>query len=148
MPTAVSNIDRQVERRLFEHRVRYTNGRRVVVEALGLEPGPRSAADLHDRIGPRVPLSSLYRTLAVLEEAGVVALHHSSKGLTRYELAEWLRGHHHHLLCTSCGAVEDTEIPESVETDLRDIVRRIGSRSKFKPSDHALEIEGLCVKCT
>lgn len=147
MPTAASNIDRQVQRRLFDRRVRYTNGRRVVVKALTSEQGPRSASELHGRVGHRVPLSSLYRTLAVLEETGVVALHHSSKGLTRYELAEWLRGHHHHLLCTSCGAVEDTELSEAVEIDLRNIVKRIGSRSKFKPTDHALEIEGLCANC-
>lgn len=116
-----------------------------MVERLAKGGGPKSAAELHRVIGG--PLSSLYRSLAVLESAGVLTLHHSAKGFVRYELAEWIRGHHHHLLCTSCGAVDDAEMPASLEKELRSIVRRIGSRTGFKPADHALEIEGLCPRC-
>jgi Fur family ferric uptake transcriptional regulator len=143
----MSAVDRQVEHRLLEHDVRYTRGRRRVVEALAASDGPRSTADLHAEIHGEVPLSSLYRSLAVLEEAGVVAPHFSAKGITRYELAEWLAGHHHHLVCLSCGLVEDFEIPGELERELRSIVARIGSRSGFEPTDHALEIEGTCARC-
>ncbi len=145
MPT--SSLDRLVEERLGERAVRYTRGRRAVLAALAEADGPLSAAELSRRIGSALPLSSLYRSLAVLEEAGVLAPHHATKGLTRYEIAEWLAGHHHHLVCVECGSVEDIEIPERHETNLRDLVDEVSAGASFTPSNHALEMEGRCAQC-
>jgi Fur family ferric uptake transcriptional regulator len=92
-------------------------------------------------------LSSIYRTLAVLEDAGVVTPHYSVKNLARYELAEWLAGHHHHLVCVSCGTIDDIVIPESLEERVEDIVAEIGTISSFTASNHALEVEGRCTRC-
>ena len=142
-----STLDRQIEVHLLDHDVRYTKGRRAVVDALARAAGPMSAAELTDVVGSTVPLSSLYRTLAVLEEADVVAHHLGAKGLTRYELAEWLTGHHHHLVCIECGQVSDIEIPTPQEESVRDLVAHIASLASFQPSDHALEIEGRCARC-
>ena len=144
----MSTLDRQVEHRLFDRDIRYTKGRRRVIEALAASDGPRSAAELHVEVQTDVPLSSLYRSLAVLEDAGVIAPHYSSKGITRYELAEWLAGHHHHLQCVSCGSVEDIELSEDVELELDAIAERIGADSRFRTTDHALEIEGYCAHCS
>lgn len=144
----VPAIDRQVERRLAEHEVRYTRGRRAVVDALARVDGPKSAAELHASMEPQWPLSSLYRSLSVLEEAGVLAPHFSVKGVTRYELAEWLTGHHHHLLCTSCGEVLDVQTTDRLEDELLRIVDRISASVGFTPTDHELEIEGLCSNCS
>jgi len=77
----------------------------------------------------------------------VVVPHFATKGLSRYELAEWLRGHHHHLVCIDCGAVEDVEIPTKVELRLESIVSEVATKSEFQPLDHALEIEGRCSRC-
>ncbi len=140
-------IDRQIERRLADADVRYTKGRRVVIRALAEADGPRSAAELSRVIGESVPLSSLYRSLAVLEEAGVLAPHFSSPGLTRYELAEWLTGHHHHLVCICCGTVQDIEVTEDMERRLRQIVTDITSAASFSELNHSFEIEGHCVAC-
>lgn len=142
-----TSLDRKVEARLKDHEVRYTKGRRRVVQALAIADGPRSASELSSTIGPHVPLSSLYRTLAVLEDARVIAPHYSVKGLTRYELAEWLAGHHHHLVCIDCGAVEDITIPERLEGHVEAVVTEIGSIASFRATNHALEVEGLCVSC-
>jgi Fe2+ or Zn2+ uptake regulation protein len=98
-------------------------------------------------VGGEVPLSSLYRTLAILEEAGVVSHHLGAKGLTRYELAEWLTGHHHHLLCTRCGSVSDVQIPANQEESVRGLVTEIAALASFTPTDHTLEIEGRCSNC-
>lgn len=119
-----------------------------MVDAMSEASGPMSAAELSDLLGSEVPLSSLYRTLAILEEAGVAVHHLGAKGMTRYELAEWLTGHHHHLVCVVCGSVEDVEIPEGEEVTLRRIVTEIGVRNEFTPTDHALEIEGRCANCS
>ena len=136
-----------MERRLLDHRVRYTKGRRRVVEALAEEGGPRSAAELHDALTGKVPLSSLYRSLVVLEEAGIVEPHFSVKGVTRYELAEWLQGHHHHLICVDCGSVEDLALTAPQEEKVERLVADIGSVVSFTPVAHALEIEGRCERC-
>jgi len=142
-----ASLDRDVAARLGEHDVRYTRGRQTVVATLAGADGPRSAAELHDEVGGDLPLSSIYRSLAVLEEAGVLAPHHGMKGLTRYELAEWLRGHHHHLICIECGSVEDVAVADRHEVDVDRIVNEISGAASFTPFNHALEIEGRCARC-
>jgi Fe2+ or Zn2+ uptake regulation protein len=144
---AKSNLDRQVEQRLGEEGVRYTRARKRVVVALVDADGPRSASELSAKIGSTLPLSSLYRTLSVLESAGVLAPHFSSPGLTRYELAEWLSGHHHHLVCIDCGQVEDIVASEPLEGRLQEIVSDVAGASSFMETNHALEIEGRCQRC-
>lgn len=118
-----------------------------MVAALAGSDGPRSAAELNTGLGAAVPLSSLYRSLAVLEEAGVVEPHFGAKGLTRYELAEWIAGHHHHLICVDCGSVDDIAIPPPYEARVQELVDAIGSIVTFTPMSHALEIEGRCARC-
>ncbi len=142
-----TSLDREVERRLRDHEVRYTQGRRTVVSTLAGADGPRSAAELHTQIGRAVPLSSLYRSLAVMERAGVIVHHFSMGGITRFELAEWLQGHHHHLICINCGTVEDLTLPQQFEEEVQRLVDLIGERAAFTASDHALEIEGRCEEC-
>ena len=142
-----SNLERQVEQHLRDHDIRFTKGRRAVVDVLSRASGPMSAAELNEELGPVVPLSSIYRTLSVLEDAGVVANHLGAKGLTRFELAEWLTGHHHHLVCIDCGSVSDIDIPSSKEQSVRDLVSEIASSASFSATDHALEIEGHCARC-
>lgn len=141
------SLHQEIETRLVERNIRYTRGRRAVVTALTTSGGPLSAAELHEVVGGSVPLSSIYRSLAVLEETAVLTPHHGAKGLTRYELAEWLHGHHHHLVCIDCGAVEDVAVDDAQESSVDAVVNEISSRAAFTPINHALEIEGRCARC-
>jgi Fur family ferric uptake transcriptional regulator len=143
----IQQFERQVESRLREREVRYTEGRRAVVSALRNSDGPRSAAELYEQLHDRVPLSSIYRSLSVLEAAGILTPHFGTKGLSRYEIAEWLAGHHHHLVCVECGAVEDIEIPSDHEDRLRQLIDDLAAASSFHATDHSLEIEGRCSRC-
>ncbi|HEY7468405.1 MAG TPA: Fur family transcriptional regulator [Acidimicrobiia bacterium] len=144
---SVSIQDRQVEERLAKSGVRYTGGRRQVVAVLERADGPMSAAELAEELKGRVPVSSVYRTLAVLEEAGVVEPHHGARGLTRYEMAEWLAGHHHHLVCIECGAVEDIQLSRSLERQLETVVDQVSAVSSFNAVGHSLEVDGRCKRC-
>jgi Fe2+ or Zn2+ uptake regulation protein len=148
MRAATSIQEKRVEERLAESGVRYTGGRRLVVSGLERAGGPRSAAELHHDLGGAVPVSSVYRTLAVLEEVGVVEPHHGSRGITRYEIAEWLAGHHHHLVCLQCGAVEDFELSGDLESELEHLVSRASSVTGFTAAGHSLEIDGRCSRCS
>lgn len=142
-----TSLHREIEQRLRDTEVRYTNGRRAVVDVLTRSDGPLSAAEIHDRLGGAVPLSSVYRTLSVMEDAEVLIPHYGHKSVTRYELAEWLRGHHHHLVCVDCGIVEDFELPDPMEAEVTRLVTGIGTLTRFRPVNHSLEIEGRCSKC-
>jgi Fur family ferric uptake transcriptional regulator len=143
-----TSLDREVERRLSERAIRYTRGRHAVVAALAAADGPLSAAELHETVEGSLPLSSIYRSLTVLEEVGVLAQHNSAKGLTRFELAEWLKGHHHHLICVECGSVEDVLVAAQHESQVDRIVDEISRAASFTPANHALEIEGRCSRCS
>jgi Fur family ferric uptake transcriptional regulator len=143
----VSIQERQVEERLLQSGVRYTGGRRKVVAALERAGGPMSAAEIHEELKGNVPVSTVYRTLSVLEEAGVVALHHGAIGLTRYEIAEWLAGHHHHLVCIQCGTVEDIELPSGMERQLEGLVGKVSGHFSFAATGHSLEVDGRCTRC-
>lgn len=144
---ARSSMDREIERHLNGQGIRYTTGRHSVIAAMARADGPRSAAELHADMGGSVPLSSLYRSLTVLEEAGIVVPHFGAKGVTRFELAEWLQGHHHHLICIDCGTVEDVALPQPFESQVLELVEGIGGIVSFTPTSHALEIEGRCARC-
>ncbi len=127
--------------------VRFTPARRAVVRALAGADGPMTAADLHELLRQRVPLSSLYRTLAVLEGARVLAREHDASGAARFELAEWLRGHHHHLVCNSCGEVRDVVVTADTERTVNGLVQRIAHRAGYAATGHRIDIEGTCPAC-
>ena len=89
---------------------RYTTSRRTVVDTLQAAGRPLTIPEiLADNA--QLPQSSAYRTLAVLTQAGVVRRVVAVDEFARFELAEDLSSHHHHLLCTSCGLVADFELP-------------------------------------
>jgi Fe2+ or Zn2+ uptake regulation protein len=143
---SASDIHDEVRRRLAENEARYTGGRHAVIKALQRVNGPQSAADLHKRV-ESVPLSSLYRSLTVLDEAGVLRKHHDIDGLARFELAEWLTGHHHHVVCVDCGVVEDVELNQKAETMLDELAALLADAAGYELGGHVLEVEGLCGTC-
>jgi Fur family ferric uptake transcriptional regulator len=140
-------LEIEIEQRLGEHAIRLTQARRRTLLALAVADGPRSAAELHEDLDRAIPLSTLYRSLAVLEKTGVLVPHLGQRGVARYELAEWLQGHHHHLVCIQCGAVDDISLPDPYEARVAELVASIGSIGGFKPLNHTLEIEGRCARC-
>lgn len=140
-----AELHEAVRRRLSEHDIRYTRGRQSVVTELVRVDGPESAADLQERM--KVPLSSLYRSLTVLDEAGVLERHHDADGLARFELAEWLTGHHHHVVCVKCGTVEDVKLDAAEEELLDRLARRAADVTGWAETGHNLEVEGLCPAC-
>ena len=142
-----TDVDGRVAQRLAEQRIRYTAGRRLTTRALLDLAGPVTAAQLHDELERTVPLSSLYRTLAVFDQAGINQRTHDADGVARYELAEWLLGHHHHLVCNRCGAVEDVPVNAEVEERVAGTVEAIAEEAGFLPTGHRIDIEGVCRVC-
>jgi Fe2+ or Zn2+ uptake regulation protein len=125
---------------------RYTAGRRTLVDALVDAGAPVTLAELLARRRD-VAQSSGYRNLAVLERAGVVHRIASTDGFARYELAEDLTEHHHHLICSVCGSVSDFTVPDDLEATLHRALGRVASRTRFAVEHHRLDLVGRCAAC-
>jgi Fe2+ or Zn2+ uptake regulation protein len=132
--------------RLREARQRYTAGRRALVEALAEAGRPMTIAELLER-QPRAVQSSAYRNLAVLEAAGVVCRIQAADEFSRFELAEDLTRHHHHLLCVGCGRVADYVMPERLERAVRVAMADVTEGTGFRPQAHRVDLLGLCARC-
>lgn len=122
-------------------RARLTPQRRAVLNAIQRATGAFTAAEIHELARtehPRLGLATTYRTLELLRESG--SLH----ALRRAGTPAYVRcrpEHHHHLVCLSCGSVEETELcaaPPAAELE-----RRYG----FSPQTHEVEIYGTCSAC-
>ncbi len=125
---------------------RYTEGRRSIVAALAAADAPVSIAELLAACDGLVQ-SSAYRNLGVLERSGVVRRLIALDDLTRYELAEDLTGHHHHLICEVCGRIEDFTMPETLEAELEAYLDTVAARHGFDGVGHDLDLVGICARC-
>jgi Fur family transcriptional regulator, ferric uptake regulator len=120
--------------------IRATAQRLAVVRAVDEANGAFTVQELHDRaraFEPRLGLATTYRTLELLREHGGV---HPLLG----DRAAYVRcrpDHHHHLVCTSCGGVEETELCAAPPAS--ELQRRHG----FRADGHELDIYGTCRRC-
>jgi Fe2+ or Zn2+ uptake regulation protein len=141
----IDAVHQTADVRLREGGQRYTDQRRELV-ALLAERGPLSIPEVL-RGRRRLKQSSVYRNLAVLEHAGVVRRVATDEEFGRYELTEDLTGHHHHLICSSCGRVEDVTVPSELEGSLDRTLDRLAKRAGFAEVDHRLDLIGTCGDC-
>ncbi len=133
-------------RKLATINQRYSSRRRRLVEALDRADHPLVATDIV-AIDEDLPQSSVYRNLAVLEAAGVVVKVLTNGDRAAFELAEELKGHHHHLVCVQCGLVLDIDVPNEVEQMLDTGVADLVSQAGFVLVGHRLDLLGRCKNC-
>ncbi|MGI8754799.1 MAG: Fur family transcriptional regulator [Acidimicrobiales bacterium] len=131
--------------RLADEGQRYTSGRQLLIEVLDSSPRPLTAAEV--LVQAPLAQSSAYRNLAVLEACGVVHRVAGSDEFARYELAEDLTEHHHHLICTSCGRVDDFTVSDPIEVSLDAVAAQVASRTGFRTDHHRLDLFGRCEGC-
>lgn len=135
-----------VEGRLRRVDQRYTPGRRAIIDLLVNAGHPVSIGDIAGHL-PQLPRSSAYRHLVDLQTAGVVRRVASNDEFARFELAEHLTEHHHHLLCVSCGKVIDVTPTASFERSVTKTVGELAQTAGFQPHSHRLDVLGLCAGC-
>lgn len=124
---------------------RYTPGRRALVDRLSSAGQPLTIPEMLD--GGKLPQSSAYRNLVVLEQAGAVHRIVTSADFARYELTEDLTEHHHHLICSTCGQVEDFTAPPALERSLHEAVSDMEGETGFSALHHRLDLIGTCRSC-
>lgn len=126
--------------------VRYTRGRRAIVDALAGTGRPVTVEELLAD-SPGLPISSVYRNLAVLEAAGAVDRVATGDDRARVELAQALVGHHHHLVCDRCGRVEDHRLSDAQEEWLHRELAAVAAAAGYEACAHRVDIVGLCGTC-
>lgn len=134
------------EQRLLGRQQRYTANRRAIIEVLAAGGAPMTLPDVL-AARPGLTQSSTYRNLAMLEEAAVVRRIVSGAEHAHYELAEDLTQHHHHLVCTGCGAIEDVVLAPALEHALDRAFTDAAAERGFRADGHAIDISGRCADC-
>ena len=136
----------EIERRLAATDQRLTKARTTVIDTLRGAGRPVTADEILAAT-PGLSQSSLYRNLAVFETAGVVVRIQSADGRARFELSEEIAGHHHHLICTNCGSIDDVALPDHLEGELDSVLAQVARVSGFAMDHHRLDVVGLCRDC-
>jgi Fur family transcriptional regulator, ferric uptake regulator len=124
--------------------LRPTRQRRAVTAALQEVEEFRSAQEIHEALkagGATVGLSTVYRTLQAMADAGELDVLRSEAGEAVYRRCSG--SHHHHLVCRSCGATVEVEGP-TVERWTRAVAAEHG----YSDVSHTLEIFGTCARCS
>jgi Fur family ferric uptake transcriptional regulator len=124
--------------------VRHTRQRAAVTALLGEVDGFHSAQELHAMLrqrGQRVGLTTVYRTLQGLADSGDVDVMRPPGGEHLYRRCS--QGHHHHLVCRSCGRTVEVAGPV-VET----WTSKVAASHGFVEVSHTVEIFGTCPACT
>ena len=145
-PRVPSDVHTTAAQRLRADGQRYTGSRRALVDLLEAADRPLTIADLLER-DRGLAQSSAYRNLAVLERAGVVNRLVTNDEYGRFELTEDLTEHHHHLICTSCGHVEDFTVSPALERRLHEAVEEVQGGTGFSAAHHRLDLIGTCRAC-
>jgi Fur family transcriptional regulator, ferric uptake regulator len=124
-----------------------TPQRRAVVDIIIRNEGSHlTTEEVYDLVKqdcPEIGLATVYRTVQLLEDIGVICKLDLNDGCNRYELVHDDEYHqHHHLICTSCGKVTE------VEGDLLEILEHdIQSKYNFQIKNHSVKFYGICSEC-
>lgn len=139
LQTRLNNIQAVLKRKGF----RLTNSRQKIVEAL-LGCGGHITADglleVVHQIDPSVGRMTVYRTLELLSELGLIRPVYQGTGAAHYILLDG--GHHHHLICSGCDAVFEFE-----ECGLQEMSKLLAERFNFEIEGHLVEFYGRCPNC-
>jgi Fur family ferric uptake transcriptional regulator len=121
--------------------MRLTGQRRVIAQVLERADDHPDVEELHARaarVDPGISIATVYRTVKLFEEAGILERHEFRDGRARYEDAE--RDHHDHLIDMNSG-----EVIEFVDPDIEALQERIAARLGYRLMGHRLELYGVPV---
>ncbi len=122
--------------------LRMTEQRRVVARVIGAAEDHPDVEELYARaaqVDPRISIATVYRTVKLFEEAGILDRLEFGDGRARYEDAE--RDHHDHLIDVNSG-----EVIEFVDPEIEELQERIAARLGYRLVGHRLELLGVPVK--
>ena len=128
-----------IEQLCADKGLRITEQRRIIARVLGEADDPPDVETLHERaaaVDPRISIATVYRTVRLFEEAGILERHEFGDGRSRYEAAS--DDHHDHLI-----DVETGQVIEFVDEELEMLQRRIAEKLGYRLVDHRMELYGV-----
>ena len=120
---------------------RITNPRLEILSALKLNHDPLTISEIHGKLGSKkTDLATVYRTINLFTELGIVNEIDFKDEFKRYELI-YDRHHHHHIVCRKCKRIEN------VETCVLDDLEKFLNKKGYTDISHSLEFFGICQNC-
>lgn len=124
-----------------------TPQRRSIVDTIIVNEGKHlTAEEIYDEVKkscPEIGLATVYRTILLLEELGIISRLDLNDGCSRYEMVHSNETHrHHHLICNICHSVSEVQ-----DDLLDDLEANIQKDYKFKILDHSVKFYGICGEC-
>jgi Fur family ferric uptake transcriptional regulator len=131
-----------IERTLSRSGYRLTSPRRAVLDTMR-ELGNHFTAEDVQGASPEVGRATVFRTMKLMRELGVICQVVLDDGTAVYQLADEERtDHHHHVICTDCG-----KVTEFASDGLEGQLERVASDTGFDIDTHRLELYGRCASC-
>ena len=119
--------------------VKLTDQRKVIAQVMSQSTDHPDVDELYNRVSkidPKISIATVYRTVKIFEEAGILAKHDFKGGKARYEAM--IESHHDHLIDVKTG-----EIIEFVDDEIEKLQKKVAEKYGYKLVDHKLELYGI-----
>ena len=131
-----------IESKCKEKGVRLTEQRKLIAKVMSDSANHPDVDELHKKVGKfdsKISIATVYRTVKLFEEAGIISKHDFKGNKSRYEQAS--EEHHDHLIDINSG-----EITEFVDEDIEKLQKQVAEKLGYKLVDHRLELYGSKIK--
>ena len=135
-------MSNDIEKKCIKKGVRLTEQRKLVAEVMSSSEDHPNVNELHRRVNKldsKISIATVYRTVKLFEEAGIIEKHDFKGDKARYEEAR--QEHHDHLIDINTG-----EITEFVNEDIEKLQKQVAEKLGYKLVDHRLELYGSKIK--
>ena len=138
-------MSENIEQKCLAKGVKLTDQRRIIVKVLSESKENYGESDHPDvdelynrvsKVDPKISIATVYRTVKILEEAGILVKHDFKAGKARYEQIR--ESHHDHLIDIKTG-----EIIEFVDEEIEKLQKKVAEKYGYKLVDHKLELYGV-----
>ncbi len=132
-------MSENIEQKCLAKGVKLTEQRKIIAKIMSNSQDHPDVDELYTRaskIDSKISIATVYRTVKLFEEAGIVAKHDFKGGKARYE--ELNEGHHDHLIDIKTG-----EIIEFVDDEIEKLQQKVADKYGYKLVDHKLELYGI-----
>ena len=128
-----------IEQKCLSKGVKLTDQRKVIAKVMSQSNDHPHVDELYNRVSkidPKISIATVYRTVKLFEESGILAKHDFKGGKARYE--EMRESHHDHLIDVKTG-----EIIEFVDNEIEELQKKVAEKYGYDLVDHKLELYGV-----
>ena len=128
-----------IEEKCLSKGVKLTDQRKIIAQIMSQSTDHPDVDELYNRVSkidPKISIATVYRTVKLFEEAGILAKHDFKGGKARYE--EISESHHDHLIDVKTG-----EIIEFVDDEIEKLQKKVAEKYGYELVDHKLELYGI-----